>query len=260
MTSCDLPRPRARLIAEIWIIIGLTLGKSAVYAVLSFLNTITNEASIASQSTALNTSSSDKPWLDLAYQLVAIGFALVPVALALYLLGDRVMPGWARIGLTWSPALRNTGRGVLLTAVIGIPGLALYAVGRLAGITLNVVASDLGAYWWTVPVLLLSALKAGLVEEVIVVGFLVTRLRQLDWRWPAVALTSALQRGSYHLYQGVGAFLGNAVMGLVFVWAYRRWGRVTPLIVAHFLLDAFSFVGYALLAPWLTATFPGVFS
>ena len=79
-------------------------------------------------------------------------------------------------------------------------------------------------------------------------------------RWPAGALTSALLRGSYHLYQGVGAFLGNAVMGLVFVWAYRRWGRVTPLIVAHFLLDAFSFVGYALLAPWLTATFPGVFS
>ncbi len=49
-------------------------------------------------------------------------------------------------------------------------------------------------------------------------------------------------------------------MGLVFVWAYKKWGRVTPLVIAHFLLDAFSFVGYALLAPWLMATFPGVFS
>jgi hypothetical protein len=28
---------------------------------------------------------------------------------------------------------------------------------------------------------------------------------------------------------------------------YRRWGRVTPLIIAHSLIDATAFVGYAAL-------------
>ena len=65
--------------------------------------------------------------------------------------------------------------------------------------------------------------------------------------WLAIAI-SAVIRGSYHLYQGVGAFLGNAVMGLIFGFLYRRWGRVMPLIITHFLIDAVTFVGYALLA------------
>jgi len=37
-------------------------------------------------------------------------------------------------------------------------------------------------------------------------------------------------------------------MGLVFGWLYHRWGRVTPLVVAHTLMDTVAFVGYALLA------------
>ena len=57
---------------------------------------------------------------------------------------------------------------------------------------------------------------------------------------------SALLRGSYHLYQGFGAFLGNAVMGLVLGAYYQRRGRVMPLVVAHTLLDVVAFVGYTL--------------
>jgi membrane protease YdiL (CAAX protease family) len=47
-------------------------------------------------------------------------------------------------------------------------------------------------------------------------------------------------------------------MGLIFGWAYRKWGRVMPLILAHFFLDAVSFVGYALLAKQL-ASLGGIF-
>jgi membrane protease YdiL (CAAX protease family) len=86
------------------------------------------------------------------------------------------------------------------------------------------------------------------VEEVIVVGYLLSRLDLLGVRPSRAILLSAVIRGSYHLYQGVGAFLGNAAMGLIFAFLYRRWGRVTPLIIAHFLIDAVTFVGYALLA------------
>jgi len=58
---------------------------------------------------------------------------------------------------------------------------------------------------------------------------------------------SAVLRGSYHLYQGFGGFLGNAAMGLVFGVLYRRWGRVSPLVIAHTLIDTVAFVGYAAL-------------
>jgi membrane protease YdiL (CAAX protease family) len=55
-------------------------------------------------------------------------------------------------------------------------------------------------------------------------------------------------RASYHLYQGFGGFVGNLVMGLIFAKIYQRIGRTTPLVIAHFLMDAFVFVGFALLA------------
>jgi membrane protease YdiL (CAAX protease family) len=65
-------------------------------------------------------------------------------------------------------------------------------------------------------------------------------------------LLSALLRGSYHLYQGFGGFIGNFFMGLLFGYLYQRWGRVMPLVVAHFLLDAAIFVGYSALKDVLT--------
>jgi uncharacterized protein len=46
------------------------------------------------------------------------------------------------------------------------------------------------------------------------------------------------------------------VMGIVFAWCYRRWGRVMPLVIAHTLLDTVAFVGYPLAA----ALWPGVFA
>ena len=98
------------------------------------------------------------------------------------------------------------------------------------------------------PVLLLAALRNGLLEEVVVVGYLFERLRRLGWSTWAILLSAALLRGSYHLYQGLGPFIGNVIMGLIFGWLYLRTRRVAPLVIAHFLLDAVGFVGYPLLA------------
>jgi membrane protease YdiL (CAAX protease family) len=97
-------------------------------------------------------------------------------------------------------------------------------------------------------VLILSAVQNSVVEEVIVVGYLLRRLGQLGWTPMAALLASSLLRGTYHLYQGIGGFVGNAVMGAIFVLLYRRWGRVGPLVAAHALIDIVAFVGYALLA------------
>ena len=78
-----------------------------------------------------------------------------------------------------------------------------------------------------------------------------TRLRQLGVGRAGSIAASSVLRGSYHLYQGFGAGLGNLVMGVVFGAAYDRWRKLWPLVIAHFLLDVVAFVGYALLRPHL---------
>jgi membrane protease YdiL (CAAX protease family) len=248
-------RQRANLWWQIGIVLGVSLGQSAVYSILDIVQLLAAPTPLKDQSTALNPSQSTAQWLDFTYQVLDIAFDLVPVALAIYLLWQPARSGFRRIGLDWSRPRRDTAGGALLFLAIGVPGLALYAVGRLVGITVQVQASPLDTYWWTVPVLILSAVRAGLQEEVIMIGFLFARLKQLGWNSWWIILASALVRGSYHLYQGIGPFFGNAAMGIVFGWCYRRWGRTTPLVVAHSLLDIVSFVGY----PLAVALWPAVF-
>ncbi len=223
--------------------LGLSLGQSGIYAAVRLL-AIATQGPVSAATATLNASRSDRPWFDLTYQLLGIGFALVPVALALFLLAGPGRGVLARIGLDRARPGRDFAIGLGLAAVIGIPGLGLYAAGRRLGITADVVASGLEPQWWTVPVLVASALQNALLEEVVVVAYLLDRLPRLGWSVPVVIAASALLRGSYHLYQGYGPFVGNAVMGVVFALYYRRTGRVMPLVVAHTVLDVVAFVGY----------------
>lgn len=235
---------------------GLSLGRSGVYAVVNIVDLL-SRGPLGEQSTAINTSQAERPLFDLTYQLLSISFALVPVVLALYLLSEGGRSAVRRIGLDGSRPGKDTLWGVALGAVIGIPGLAIYVGGRALGITVEVQASGLDSYWWTVPVLVLAALKNGLVEEVLVVGYLVERLQELRWRLVTIVATSALLRGSYHLYQGWGPFAANVAMGVIFTCFYlSRWGRrrVMPLVITHTLLDVVAFVGYAYVPEsWLRA-------
>jgi membrane protease YdiL (CAAX protease family) len=246
---------RTRLGLEVVILLGLSLGQSAVYSVLRIIERLTREVPLAQQTSTLNASvTPDRPWLDLSYQLVGIIFALMPVLLALYLLNLTDPPAGRTIGFDLQRPQFDLGFGALIAVAIGVPGLALYALARVMGINTVVQASGLGDHWWTVPVLLLSAAENAILEEVVVIGFLFTRLRQLGWNVIAIIALSAVVRGTYHLYQGIGAFFGNLIMGIVFGLIYLRWRRVGPLVVAHTLLDITAFVGYALLAPrvdWL---------
>ncbi|WP_210479385.1 CPBP family intramembrane glutamic endopeptidase [Naasia sp. SYSU D00948] len=257
MTAESLPATgKRRLRIEIVLVLGLSLGASAVYSIVALANRLSQPVPISEQTATLNPTLSERPVFDLVYQLLGIGFDLVPVALALYLLWQPGLSAFTRIGFDATRPLRDAGSGLLLAAAIGLPGLALYAGGRLLGITPSIATSGLSDYWWTIPVLVLSALRAALTEELIVVGYLFTRLRELGVGPWATILSSAILRGSYHLYQGVGSFAGNVAMGIVFGWVYSRWGRTTPLVVAHFVLDVLSFVGYPLALAW----FPGLFN
>jgi uncharacterized protein len=232
---------------EVLLVLGVSLGASAVYSIVTLIARLTAGPPLAQQTATLNRSESDRPWLDLTLQLLNIFFALVPALLAVHLL--RTEPGGARVtlGLDRRRPWVDASSGVALAALIGIPGLGLYLVARELGINTTVVASALPRIWWAVPVLVLAAVQNAVLEEVVVVGYLVTRLRQLGVPVPATVAASALLRGSYHVYQGFGAFLGNAIMGVVFAGFFLRRRRVLPLVIAHALLDIAAFVGYALL-------------
>jgi membrane protease YdiL (CAAX protease family) len=247
---------RRRIGAEIGIVLGLSLGASALYSIVAIVNLLTRNASLASQTATINRSLSARPTFDLIYQVMAVFFDLMPVALVCFLLWSSTRPHLSRLGISFDRTGRQALGGLALAAVIGIPGLAFYLVCKLIGINVSVIPTALDTYWWTVPVLILSAVRAGVTEEVIVVGYLFARLRDLGWgRWQIIA-ASALLRGTYHLYQGFGAFIGNVAMGVLFGWLYTRFGRVLPLVIAHIIIDIAVFVGY----PWAAVAFPEVFA
>lgn len=247
-------RGERRIPIEILIVLGLSLGASAVYSMVGIVNRLTREVPLGDQTATLNPPRDERAIFDLIYQLLGIFFDLMPVALVIFLLWSATRPHLGRLGLDARRPWRDARDGIGLALLVGIPGLALYLAGRTLGITVTVVPTALDDHWWTVGVLLLSALRAGVVEEFIVIGYLFARLRELRWGPWAITLTSAVLRATYHLYQGFGAFVGNLAMGLLFGWLYTRFGRLLPLVIAHVVIDAVVFVGYS----WAAAAFPGL--
>jgi membrane protease YdiL (CAAX protease family) len=244
-STLSLPPP-AYLRWEIIAVFAVSLGASGLNALLSLIGSLLAKQSLTSQHALLVGSLSSIRYFDLVLQVVGIAEALTPVLLVLYLMARSGEPP-SVMGLDTSQPGRDVARGAAVAAVIGGAGLGLYIVAFHLGISLNIVPESLPNVWWRIPVLLLSAAHDGILEEILVIGYLLRRLDQLGWTpWKAI-VAAAILRGSYHLYQGFGAFVGNAVMGIIFGILYRRWGRVTPLIIAHALIDAVTFVGYAAL-------------
>lgn len=246
--SVARPLTRAEIIVELLLVLGLSLGRSGVYAAVDFIADLTRGVPLADQSVTLNpTLAPDRPLLDLTYQLLRIGFALVIVGLVAYLL-HRSGESLRAIGFDLTQPALDAIRGVGLAALVGGTGLILYLFAYRSGVNLNVVAQGLPDVWWRTPVLILAAAENAVLEEVVVLGFVLHRLRQLGWGWPGAIATSAGVRASYHLYQGVGGLVGNFAMGVLLGWLFRRWGRVMPMVVAHALIDIVAFVGYLALA------------
>ena len=240
-----------RLLWETIFLLAVSLGQSAWYSILRMIERLTRGVPMDQQTSKLNSSvTPGRPWLDLLYQLSDIVFGVAPALLALLLLAQVKPPRKGvrhALGLQGPGWGQDVGAGAILAVIIGIPGLGFYLAARALGLNTTVQASQLQHVWWMVPVLIGLALMNAVLEETVMVGYLFTRWRQIGWSTTMVIVVSAVIRGTYHLYQGWGGFLGNIIMGLFLGWVFSKRRRLLPLIVAHVFLDTVSFIGYAYL-------------
>jgi membrane protease YdiL (CAAX protease family) len=239
---------------EVLAVLGVSLGLSGIYGLLSYLRAeLTVKGGIsATTATVASGAQTSRVGLDLAYDVTGLVQGLAPVLLVLVLLSRDPGTAGFGIGLFRRPARRELLQGAGFAALIGIPGLVLVWAAHHLGVSATLAVVNVPDTWYRVPLLLLQAAQNGALEEIVVVGYLLTRLRQLGWSNGRALGASAVLRGCYHLYQGLGGFVGNLVMGLIFAWWFQRTSRVLPLVVAHFLLDVSAFVGYLYLRQYVS--------
>ena len=135
-----------------------------------------------------------------------------------------------------------------LSASVGIRAAAWAALGLIVGaIVTTALASsgfpfgpDNNAY---LTYGLFSAVNAGIVEETVVLAFVVVTLSQAHRSWHEIILVALLLRVSYHLYYGPGA-IGILVWAAVFLWLFRRTHSIVPLIIVHVGWDTFGFLAH----------------
>jgi uncharacterized protein len=229
------PADRRTLYEEVLAVLAVSLLASAAYAIVSIVTQPRSGFTVAA--------ADQNPLF--VYQVLGFVFGLAPAFLVIHLV-RRDGQGTESIGLTWDQPARDLARGAALFAVIGVAGLGIYFAAVHLGVNRFVDPAPPADHWWTYPAVLMNASSAALLEEVIVLGYLLTRLQQVGWTPLAAVVGCAVLRGSYHLYQGWGGFLGNLLMGLLFGFLFLRWRRTWPFVVAHFLLDTTAAVGWLL--------------
>lgn len=225
-----------RLRYEVALVLALTFGMAGLRSIFTLIDALSTP--LNTQSVTLNAPRATAAWLDFALQVCGATTILMWGLLALFLLGERLE----------RPQGTDFGWGTGLAAIIGIPGLGFYYAAVHLGLSKEVIPSAL-EHFWSIPVLLLFSFAHAFAEEIVVVKWLSTRLNQLGHGLVFILVASALLRGSYHLYQGVSAGIGNIIMGLIYGWFYLRYRptSIWPLIIGHFLIDAVAFVGYAII-------------
>ena len=260
MTSLPAVLERRALAGETALVVGIAVGLSAARSVLDLAYQAGAPGGLrAGAATIVGSLAPGRPWIDLGLQMVSLAGLALPALLAAHLT-RRSTGTVAVIGLSGDRWPLCLAAGLALAAAIGGVGLAAYLISRAAGLSVTVVPASLPHVWWSSAVLVLAACANAVLEEVVLVGYLLYRCRQLGWPdWRAAALSGSI-RGAYHLYQGLAGGVGNLLMGLVFARIYQRTGTIVPLLVAHATIDIVAFLGYAELAghvSWLPVTGAG---
>jgi hypothetical protein len=167
----------------------------------------------------------------LSYMPVA---AVVPVALLLLARTGQPPAGLGLTRMSWpdfGAILGLVGAGILGSFLFTIPLIPLEHT-RLMNTAGHL---NLPAYYIILGVS--QSLITAIAEEVVVNGYLVTRLDQLGWSQDKALWTSMAVRMSYHVYYGVG-FVTLLPVNYFLTRSFQKNGKLNRPILAHFLYDA----------------------
>ncbi len=159
--------------------------------------------------------------------------AVVPLVLLLLIrTGQRP----ADLGLTRLPGRDLAVAVGLAAAAIGLELALAVAISPLRHSRLFNTAAKLNVPVYYLLIALSVALTTAVAEEVIVNGYLITRLDQLGWSPAKAFWLSMALRASYHLYYGIGVVL-TLPFGWLVTRSFQRHRKLNRPIVAHFLYD-----------------------
>ena len=226
------PARRRRMIAEVVIVLGVFPFPYVVNAIAGLLESVVGHGDSGRIPLPIHA----HPGLSLLVDVLLVLEPLVAAALAAYLLTTSGEGGLPAIGLDarWP----RTDAALLLPVFLlcfFAPLLGGEIVLRLVHIQ-GVAPSAQHLPWYFVLVNVLSSVQAGVVEEIVVLGYLVRRLEQLDVPTGWLLVIAVGVRISYHVYYGWGV-LPFIIWALVSVLVYRRYRRLWPFVIVHALWD-----------------------
>lgn len=237
---------RRALRSEVLVVLALTFLASLAYALVRF----TYDALHVPVDVPV-TVEYVPPVLDpyaFANRLIGEVVQILPVLLVAHLLA-RTGETMRRIGFDLSRPRFDLTFGAALALIATAVATGALALSHALDLPVRpIVGVNPDAHGAALPLLIFVSAVAGITEEVVVNGYLLTRLDDLGWRPSRALMASALLRGSYHLYQGIGGFASNVAIGLVAGTIFQRNKRVMPLVIAHFLIDVVAF-GVSLVWP-----------
>jgi membrane protease YdiL (CAAX protease family) len=167
-----------------------------------------------------------------------LGTSVLAVLVVVLLSARRGITARA-LGFRW-PAARDGKAGAVSTARVAVWAILALLAGGLATVALahgNALAQPAHQDASYLIYTMAASLAAGVVEETVVLAFVVTTLRQAGRPLPEVVAVAVALRCSYHDYYGLGV-IGIAVWAAVFAWLFLRTGSVLPLIIVHAAWDA----------------------
>jgi hypothetical protein len=235
--SPQLQISTARPGIEVGLVYVAFFGVSVVNAVLSIFNLIR----LKSPSWASASSGALGTVLESGLAVVVVllfsqrrGLSAADLGLSLRPLSAPVVPGMSR-ARSWLAAFSVALTGHMAFALVSAPiSTAGYNFGPHSG-------TELFGH-------LVGSVKAGVVEETVVLGFVVVTLAQARLPLWQVAGWAILLRGLYHLYYGPGAL--GVIVWVPIAMAVFWWTRsLFPLIAAHVLWDV-----QASLSKWAAVT------
>jgi len=246
-----VPRPqRRRLVIELVIVLAIFPLPFVVSALADLTGSLLGEGSGARIPNLFpGHSAAAFPFL-----LAEILLPLAAGALVLYLIsqpdGDGGLPA---IGL--GKALLRADLALVLPVflicfLVGELGTSFILVSAFHIRGISPSLGNFPSYYSILDVM--NGVTSGIVEELVVLGYLIRRLEQLGLNSFWVVVLAVIARGSYHLYYGLGV-LPILVWALASVLVYRRVRRLLPFILVHVSWDAGLIISQYFGAKWLLA-------